>query len=82
MAVTKTPNAADTPAPYTVTRAFLWDGEVKPAGTVLQINKADVAQLLAANKVVPGDLAAELAAEKAEAEKLAAEKAEKPSKAK
>lgn len=82
MAITKKPLAADAHAPYTVTRAFFWDGEVKPAGTVLQITKADVADLLLAKKVEPGDLAAELAAEKAEAEKLAAEKAEKPSKTK
>lgn len=61
MAVTKNPTAADTPAPYTVTRAFFWAGDVAAVGTVLQITKADVAALLAANKVVPGDLAAEQA---------------------
>jgi len=55
MAVTKNPTAADTPAPYTVTRAFFWAGEVAAVGTVLQITKADVAALLAANKVVPGE---------------------------
>ena len=58
MAVTKNPTAADTPAPYTVTRAFFWAGDVAAVGTVLQITKADVAALLAANKVVPGEPAA------------------------
>ena len=55
MAVTKNPTAADTPAPYTVTRAFFWAGAVAAVGTVLQITKADAADLLLAKKIVPGE---------------------------
>ena len=54
MAVTKNPAAKDAPAPYTVTRAFYWAGEVQAAGTVLQLTKAEAADLRSANKVVPG----------------------------
>ena len=76
MAVTKNPLAADAPAPYTVTRAFFWAGDVVAPGTVLQITKADVAALLAANKVVPGEPAEKPNAKKAKAEAEAKAKAE------
>lgn len=55
MAVTKTPTAADTPAPYTVTRAFFWAGSVVAVGAGVQLTKAEAAALLAANKVTPGE---------------------------
>lgn len=71
MAVTKNPNAADAAAPYTVTRAFYWAGEVQATGTVLQLTKAGAADLLAAHKVVPGAPADKPAA----ADKAAAKKA-------
>ena len=53
MAVTQNPTAKDAPAPYAVTRAFYWAGEVQPVDTVLQLTKADAAPLMAANKLVP-----------------------------
>lgn len=59
MAITKNPTAADTPAPYTVTRAFYWAGDVAAVGAVLQLTKADAAPLLSANKVLAGDLVTE-----------------------
>jgi len=59
MAVTKNPTAADTPAPYTVTRAFFWAGDVVAVGAAVQLTKAEAAALLAANKVTPGEPAAE-----------------------
>ena len=55
MAVTKNPTAADTPAPYTVTRAFFWAGSVVAVGAGVQLTKAEAAALLAANKVTPGE---------------------------
>lgn len=55
MAITKNPLAADTPAPYTVLRAFFWAGDVVAVDSVVQLTKADAAPLLAANKVAPGE---------------------------
>ena len=53
MAITKNPIAADAQAPYTVTRAMFWGGEVVPVGAVVQLTKAEAAPLLAAIKVAP-----------------------------
>lgn len=53
-----TPNkqgSKDAAKPYTVARAFYWGGEVAAVGSVLQLTATDAAQLLAANKVVPGE---------------------------
>ena len=58
MAVTQNPTAKDAPAPYAVTRAFYWAGEVQPVDTVLQLSKADAAPLMAANKLMVIELAA------------------------
>ena len=55
MAITKNPTAADTPAPYTVLRAFFWPPAVQAVGAVLQLTKTEAAPLLAANKVAPGE---------------------------
>jgi hypothetical protein len=54
MAVTQNPAAKDAPAPYTALRPFYWGGEVQATGTVLQLTKAEAADLRNANKVVPG----------------------------
>ena len=54
MAITKKPTALDALAPYTVTRAMYWAGEVAPIGTVLQLTRADAAPMLAAAKLTPG----------------------------
>lgn len=59
MAITKNPTAADTPAPHTVLRAFFWPPEVRAVDSVVHLTKAEAAPLLAANKVVPGEPAAE-----------------------
>ena len=71
MAITANPDRKDAPAPYTVTRAFYWAGVVQPTDTVLQLTKADAAPLLAANKIVPGQPAAALAAKPAKPSKEA-----------
>jgi hypothetical protein len=55
MAITKNPLAADTPEPYTVTRAFYWGGEVQAVGSGISLTKAEAAPLIAANKVVAGE---------------------------
>ena len=54
MAITKNPTAADAQAPYTVTRAFFWGGDVVPVGAAVQLTKAEAAPLLAALKVARG----------------------------
>jgi len=64
-----TPNkqgSKDAAKPYTVARAFYWGGEVAAVGSALQLTAADAAQLLAANKVVPGEPVKDKAAAKAE----------------
>ena len=82
MAVTKNPTAADTPAPYTVTRAFFWAGSVVAVGAGVQLTKAEAAALLAANKVTPGEPAEKPTPKKAKAEAEAKAKAEAEAKAK
>ena len=69
MAITKNPIAADAQAPYTVTRAMFWGGEVVPVGAVVQLTKAEAAPLLAAIKVAPGAPDAPDAPEAPEADK-------------
>ena len=72
MAITKNPTAADAQAPYTVTRAFYWSGDVVTVGAVVQLTKVEAAPLLAAIKVQPGA---------PEADKPKAKKADKAPKA-
>lgn len=58
MAVTTKPTAQETPAPYTVRRAFVWpdaEGGIAKPGTVLQLTKTQASELYAANKIAPGE---------------------------
>lgn len=58
MAVTSKPTAQETPAPYTVRRAFVWptaEGGIAAPGTVLQLTKTQAQELLQASKVAPGE---------------------------
>ena len=58
MAVTTKTTAQETPAPYTVRRAFVWpeaEGGIAQPGTVLQLTKTQASELFAANKIAPGE---------------------------
>lgn len=58
MAVTTKPIGQETPAPYTMRRAFVWpeaEGGIAAVGTVLQLTKTQATELLNATKIAPGE---------------------------